>query len=123
MVGRLKKGQFYTGLGLSGRNTPRFSNAKDLNASPGPEGTQEIIAMHFLNATAFDHASCNLSWGFPLGNLLPKTRVFERKRKTNANTSLLGMLRFRTLRSWPELKDLILYQFSGVQALPKQATN
>ena len=45
----------------------------------------------------------NLSWGFPLGNLLPKTCVLERcvlerKRKKNANARVLGTLRFRTLR-------------------------
>ena len=69
--------------------------------------SQEIIAMRFLNASVLERKSlnCNLSWGFPLGNLLPKTRVLkhrvlERKRRPNANTSVLGTLRFRTLRSW-----------------------
>ena len=45
----------------------------------------------------------NLSWGFPLGNLLSKTRVLkhrvlERKRRPNANASVLGTQCFRTLR-------------------------
>ena len=48
----------------------------------------------------------NLSWGFPLGNLLLKTRVLkhrvlERKRRPNANASVLGTLRFRTLSAEP----------------------
>ena len=42
--------------------------------------------------------------GLPLGNLLPKTRVLkqrvlERKRRPNANASVLGTQRFRTLSS------------------------
>ena len=50
----------------------------------------------------------NLSWGFPLGNLLTKTRVvercvLERKREPNANASVLGTMRFRTLSSWGSL--------------------
>ena len=59
----------------------------------------------FLNASVLEHNSLNrnLSWGFPLGNLLPKTRVLERrvlerKREPNANASVLGTLHFRTLR-------------------------
>ena len=66
--------------------------------------TIETIAMRFLNASVLERKSLNrnLSWGFPLGNLLPKTRVLERcvlerKREPNANPSLLGTLRFRTL--------------------------
>ena len=62
--------------------------------------------MRFLNASVLERKSLNrnLSWGFPLGNLLPKTRVlkhrvWERKRRPNANASVLGTLRFRTLRS------------------------
>ena len=90
------------------RKTPHFLNAKDLNASPGPREaskTQEIIAMPFLNASVLPRKSLNhsLPWGFPLGNLLPKTRVLEscvleRKRKPNANASILGTLRFWKLR-------------------------
>ena len=45
--------------------------------------------MRFLNASVLERKSLNrnLSWGFPLGNLLPKTRilkhrVLERKRET-----------------------------------------
>ena len=36
--------------------------------------------MRFLNASVLLHKSLNrnLSWGFPLGDLLPKTRVLER---------------------------------------------
>ena len=61
--------------------------------------------MRFLNASVLERKSLNrnLSWGFPLGNLLPKTRVLkhrvlERKRRPNANASVLGTQRFRTLR-------------------------
>ena len=66
--------------------------------------------MRFLNASVLERKSLNrnLSWGFPLGNLLPKTRVLkhrvlktERKRRPNANASILGTLRFRTLSSPP----------------------
>ena len=56
--------------------------------------------MRFLNASVLERKSLNrnLSWGFPLGNLLPKTRVLkhrvlERKRRPNANASVLGTLR------------------------------
>ena len=62
--------------------------------------------MLFLNASVLERKALNrnLSWGFPLGNLLPKTRVLkhrvlERKRRPNANASVLGTQRFRTLRS------------------------
>ena len=61
--------------------------------------------MRFLNASVLERKPLNrnLSWGFPLGNLLPKTRVLkhrvlERKRRPNANASVLGTQRFRTLR-------------------------
>ena len=60
--------------------------------------------MRFLNASVLERKALNriLSWGFPLGNLLPKTRVLkhrvlERKRRLNANASVLGTQRFRTL--------------------------
>ena len=63
-----------------------------------------MIAMRFLNASVLLRKALNrnLSWGFPLGNLLPKTRVLkhrvlERKRRPNANASVLGTQRFRTL--------------------------
>ena len=56
--------------------------------------------MRFSNATVLERKALhrNLSWGFPLGNLLPKTRilkhrVFERKRRPNANASVLGTQR------------------------------
>ena len=89
--------------------TPRFLTAKDLNASPGPEGSLQIaktIAMAFFFTLAFlerKSLNGNLSWGFPLGNLLPKTpvlkhRVLERKRRPNANASVSGTQRFRTQR-------------------------
>ena len=62
--------------------------------------------MHSLNASILPRKALNrnLSWVFPLGNLLPKTRVLkhrvlERKRRPNANASVLGTQRFRTLRS------------------------
>ena len=71
--------------------------------------SQKTIAMRFLNASVLERKSLNrnLSWGFPLGNLLPKMRVLkhrvlERKRRPNANASVLGMQCFRTLR--PGLK-------------------
>ena len=50
--------------------------------------------MRFLNASVFPRKALNrsLSWGFPLGNLLPKTRVLkhrglERKSRPKANAS------------------------------------
>ena len=53
--------------------------------------------MRFLNGGVLPRKAlnCNLSWGVPLGNLLPKTRVLkhrilERKRRPNANASVLG---------------------------------
>ena len=63
-----------------------------------------MIAMRFLNASVLERKALNrnLSWGSPLGNPLPKTRVLkhrglERKRRPNANASVLGTQRFRTL--------------------------
>ena len=60
--------------------------------------------MRFLNASVLERKALNrnLSWRFPFGNLLPKTRVLkhrvlERKRRPNANASVLGTQRFRTL--------------------------
>ena len=37
--------------------------------------------MRFLNASVLEHKALNrnLSWGFPLGNLLPKTRVLKHR--------------------------------------------
>ena len=68
--------------------------------------------MRFLNASVLERKSLNrnLSWGFPLGNLLPKTRVLkhcvlERKRRPNANASVLGTQRFRTLSSSYKCKE------------------
>ena len=65
---------------------------------------KKSIAMRFLNASVLPRKALNrnLSWGFPLGNLLPKVSVLkhcvlERKRRPNANASVLGTLRFRTL--------------------------
>ena len=64
--------------------------------------------MRFLNASVLERKSLNrnLSRGFPLGNLLPKTRVLkhrilERKREPKAKASALGTLRFRTLSLSP----------------------
>ena len=61
--------------------------------------------MRFLNASVLERKALNrnLYWGFPLGTRLPKTRVLkhcvlERKRRQNANASVLGTQRFRTLR-------------------------
>ena len=66
---------------------------------------KKMIAMRFLNASVLPRKALNrnLSWGFPLGNLLPKARVLklrvlECKRRPNANASVLGTQRFRTLR-------------------------
>ena len=73
-----------------------------------------MIAMRFLNASVLERKALNrnLSLGFPLGNLLPKTRVLkhrvlERKRRPNANASVLGTQRFRTLRQ-PSTKARLL---------------
>ena len=53
--------------------------------------------MRFLNASVLERKSLNrnLSWGFPLGNLLPKTRVLkhrvlERKRRPGKNKTYTG---------------------------------
>ena len=63
---------------------------------------KKTIAMRFLNANVLPRKALNLnlSWRFPLSNLLPKTRVLkhrvlERKRRPNANASVLGTQRFR----------------------------
>ena len=65
---------------------------------------KKTIAMRFFNTSVLPRKALNrnLSWGLPLGNLLPKTRilkhrVLERKRRPNANASVLGTQRFRTL--------------------------
>ena len=70
--------------------------------------------MRFLNASVLERKALNrnLSWGFPLGNLLPKTRVLkhrvlERKRRPNANASVLGTQRFKTLSS----SEIDFFQF------------
>ena len=81
--------------------------------------------MRSLNASVLERKALNrnLSWGFPLGNLLPKTRVLkhrvlERKRRPNANASVLGTQRFRTLRisRWISVGPL----FSGWWACKQQ---
>ena len=55
-----------------------------------------MIAMRFLNASVLERKALNRNlsktWGFPLGNLLPKTRVLkhrisERKRKRFRNAA------------------------------------
>ena len=53
-----------------------------------------MIAMRFLNASVLGRKALNrnLSWGFPLGNRLPKTLVLkhpvlERKRKRFRNAA------------------------------------
>ena len=59
---------------------------------------KKVIALRFLNASVLERKSLNrnLSWGFPLGNLLPKnTRLktprfrtqTERKRKRFRNAA------------------------------------
>ena len=86
-----------------------FFERKGPKRKPWPRGKslnrKKMIAMRFLNASVLERKALNrnLSWGFPLGNL-PKTRVLkhrvlERKRRPNANASVLGTQRFRTLRS------------------------
>ena len=81
-----------------------FFERKGPERKPWPRGSLENarkkIAMRFLNASVLPHKylNRNLSWGFPLGNLLPKTRVLECKREPNANACVLGTLHFRTLR-------------------------
>ena len=69
--------------------------------------------MRFLNASVLPRKPLNhnLSWGFPLGNLLPKTRVLkhrvlERKRRPNANASVLRTQHFRTLSGWEDSLQL-----------------
>ena len=53
----------------------------------------------FLNAGVLERESLNrnLSWGFPLGNLLPKTRVLKHRVLEHRTQSALGTQRFRTL--------------------------
>ena len=63
--------------------------------------SQKMIAMRFLNASVLGRKALNrnLSWGFPLGNLLPKTRVSKHRvleRKRRPFLKRLGTLRFRT---------------------------
>ena len=55
--------------------------------------------MRFLNASVLPRMALNrnLSWGLPLGNLLPKTgvlkhRALERKRRPNVNTKRLTLV-------------------------------
>ena len=62
---------------------------------------KKMIAMRFLNASVLPRKALNrsLSSGFLLGNLLPeacvlKYRVLERKRRPNANASVLGTAAF-----------------------------
>ena len=69
--------------------------------------------MRFLNASVLLRKALNrnLSSGFPLGNLLPKTRVLkhrdlELKRRPNANASVLRTQRFRTLRTLKKIRTL-----------------
>ena len=53
--------------------------------------SQKVIALRFLNASVLERKALNrnLSWGFPLGNLLPKTRVLKHRvlerKHTNAD--------------------------------------
>ena len=65
-----------------------------------------MIPMRFLNASVLERKALNRNlsktWGFPLGDLRPKTRVLkhrilERQRRPNANASVLGTQRLRTL--------------------------
>ena len=96
------------GLRTQTQNAAIFER-KGPERKPWPRGKslnrKKTIAMRFLNASVLERKSLNrnLSWGFPLGNLLPKTRVLkhrvlECKRRPNANASVLRTQRFRTLR-------------------------
>ena len=102
-------------LGLAGLETQTqnaaFCERKRPKRKPWHRGKslnrKKPIAMRFFNASVLPRKALNrnLSWGFPLGNLLPKTRVLkhrvlERKRRPNANASVLGTQRLRTLSFW-----------------------
>ena len=60
-----------------------------------------MIAMCFLNASVLERKALNrnLSWGFPFGNLLPKTRVL--KHRVLEQDKLLGEGDSRDLVSTP----------------------
>ena len=103
-----RKSNPLAGLETQSQNAA-FSERKRPERKPWPRGKslnrKKTIAMRFWNASVLERKALNrnLSWGFPLGNLLPKTRVLkhrvlERKRRPNANASVLGTQRFRTLR-------------------------
>ena len=89
--------------------------------------------MHFLNASVLERKALirNLSWGFPLGNLLPNTRVLkhrflERKRRPNAKASVLGTQRFRTLSSLESLESgriLLFLPHSGASLQSLESLN
>ena len=101
-----------SGRGLVGLRTQmqnaEFFERNGPKRKPWPRGNslnrKKWSQCVFLNANILERKALNrkLSWGFPLGNLLPKTRVlkhrvWERKRRPNANASVLGTQRFRTL--------------------------
>ena len=114
----------YTLSGLKNANAKRrvFWTQRTWTQALAPREvfkSQKTVAMRFLNASVLERESLNrnLSWGFPLGNLLPKTRVLkhrvlERKRRPNANASVLGTQRFRTLSIhlvvWPKTRIRML---------------
>ena len=78
--------------------------------------SQKAIAMRFLNARVLERKSLNhnLSWGFPLGNLHPKTRVLKH-RVLERNASVLGTQRFRTLRTQNKGPHKLFSGNSGVK--------
>ena len=53
--------------------------------------------MRFLNASVLERKSLNrnLSWGFPLGNLLPKTRVLKHRVSRTQTQTERNRKRFR----------------------------
>ena len=137
-------GSYLVGLRTQTQNAAFFER-KGPERKPWPLGKslnrKKTIAMRFLNASVLERKSLNrnLSWGFPLCNLLLKTRVFkhrvlERKRRPNANASVLGTQRFRTLGAHmngsrirlPKFMPISLFRhaspFRGVSAKGIQGT-
>ena len=85
--------------------------------------TRKYSRNTFLNASVWPRKSLNrnLSWGFPFGNLLTKTRVW-----TERNANVLGTLRFRTLKTYtllekkPERTDKTTYLGEGDKTRPPE---
>ena len=112
-------------MGRTQTQNAAFFERKGPERKPWPGGMplkRKIIATCFLNASVLARKSlnCNLSWGFPFGNLLTKTRVLkrcvlERKRELNANASVLGTQRLM-------LQSTLLYRhFEALQLVVTEA--